>query len=113
MTFFSDRLLGTLPPVLRAGACTASSWYTTTRSPACRSQRLQVRQGVEKLINGVQQRPWRHRFHPIAQHAITCRFQTCQPPRFHSSLKDEQDRELPVLRRAPQLVQELQAIVVR
>jgi hypothetical protein len=54
----------------RLGICTASSWDTIARSPLCRSTLLQVRQRVEQLPNGVQQRPGRYRFHPIAQQAI-------------------------------------------
>jgi len=54
----------------RLGVCTARSWDTTARAPACRSTPLQVRQLVEQLPNGVQQRPGRERFHPIAQQAI-------------------------------------------
>src|SRR6266568_5708264 len=73
----------TLPPVLRAGECTASYWYTTAHPHACRSKWLQVRQLVEKLPDGVQQRPGRQRFHPIAQHEITCLFYTCQLLRCH------------------------------
>jgi hypothetical protein len=97
----------------RLGVCTASSWDTTARSPACRSTPLQVRQRVEQLPNGVQQRPGRERFHPIAQQAIAGLLSPRDPLRGHRGLEDETDRELPMLRRATQDVQELQAIVER
>src|SRR6266446_9748241 len=97
----------------RLGVCTASSWDTTARSPSCRSTPLQVRQRVEQLPNGVQQRPGRSRFHPIAQQAIAGLLSPRDPLRVHRGLEDETDRELPMLRRAPQYVQELQAIVER
>jgi hypothetical protein len=50
-----------------------------------------VRQGVKKLIDGVQQHLRRHRFHPIAEHDIACLFYTCHTGRVHGRLKDKQD----------------------
>ena len=82
-------------------------------SPLCRSTPLQVRQLVEQLPNGVQQRPWRYRFHPIAQQAIAGLLSPRDPLKVHRGLEDETDRELPMLRRATQRVQELQTIVER
>src|SRR6266446_10631597 len=97
----------------RLGVCTASSWDMTARSPSYRSTPLQIRQRVEQLPNGVQQRPGRYRFHPIAQQAIAGLLSPRDPLRVHRGLQDETDRELPMLRRATQRVQELQAIVER
>ena len=39
--------------------CSASSWDRTARAPSCHLTPLQVRQRVEQLPNGVQQRPGR------------------------------------------------------
>ena len=70
----------------RLGVCAASSWDTTARSPSCRSTPLQVRQRVEQLPNGVQQRPGRERFHPIAQQAIAGLLSPRDPLRVHRGL---------------------------